>query len=669
MITDLMISAIEAISGSLAPNGAPSALILTVVDDTTIKLDWTDGSTNHDGHRIYISTDGVTFTEKGTVTGAITTYNAESLTAGTLYYFYIKAYKGDLESAATDTENATTVYVPVFETDFVERSLDQFVYNVRDGVVRNNLLGNSELLNQVIYGVNLSGIVAGDIVQGATDPDGGSTAWTITATAANCAWTIDCYPCLVGTEYTFSVWLRAAVNTSIALYWYDAPDYANITANITTTWQLFTFTHTVDTVKPRIFIGGGGSFTTGEVIEVWHPMVNVGNTVATYNGTPNNDWFLGSKIEAEANEPTWTTDGLQINNTALAVKKPNSTNITGTTEYTIAMLVKIPNTHVSAGSPKDLFTLNGTEVINHRALRLSYHAKDGTELPITDCFEQICSDQWVIVALIHDNTGTYIRTRKSALRSIGGTTDGVQVAYMPGIGANSALCEYGYCAIWNKAITDQSAIYNYIQSKKSGLHPDVKTQIFIDGDSISVMMATVTDYWNIYSHLLYEHYAGKAEILDVAVSGHNVNDLLTDEPTTVDPYFNSTIYDNNIVVIMIGVNHVGEDAPTVYAKIRTLCLARKAVGWKVVICTITPCSDPAYPEWQEEYRLALNVLLRANYTEFADALADVGGDATIGYTGAELDTDYYVDKVHMQIAGHAVVAPIIQTAIDSIVTI
>ena len=91
--------------GSSAPNGAPSALILTVVDDTTIKLDWTNGSTNEDGLRIYMSSDnGVTFTEKGTVVSATDTYNAGSLPyTDPSFQFYVKAYKGTHESTASNT--------------------------------------------------------------------------------------------------------------------------------------------------------------------------------------------------------------------------------------------------------------------------------------------------------------------------------------------------------------------------------------------------------------------------------------------------------------------------------------------------------------------------------------------------------------------------------------
>lgn len=88
---------------NLAPDGAPSALTLTVDSATAMTLNWTNGSTNQDGTRAYISTDGVNFTEKGTVTGSTATYQATGLTEATIYYFYVVAYIGTTESTASNT--------------------------------------------------------------------------------------------------------------------------------------------------------------------------------------------------------------------------------------------------------------------------------------------------------------------------------------------------------------------------------------------------------------------------------------------------------------------------------------------------------------------------------------------------------------------------------------
>ena len=51
----------------------------------------------------------------------------------------------------------------------------------------------------------------------------------------------------------------------------------------------------------------------------------------------------------------------------------------------------------------------------------------------------------------------------------------------------------------------------------------------------------------------------------------------------------------------------------------------------------------------------------------ADALADMGADATIGPAGAEMNTTYFdTDRVHMTNAGYAVVAGLVSVAIQGI---
>lgn len=91
----------------------PTASILTVLSDTSIKLDWTNGADeDYDGLRIYSSTDGVTFAEVDTVAANIETYTATGLTHATLYYFYVEAYKDVQISDPTLTVSLETIYLP-----------------------------------------------------------------------------------------------------------------------------------------------------------------------------------------------------------------------------------------------------------------------------------------------------------------------------------------------------------------------------------------------------------------------------------------------------------------------------------------------------------------------------------------------------------------------------
>lgn len=94
-----------------SPNGTPSDLTLTVLSDTSIKLDWTRGSTNNDGTHIYDSTN----TLISTVTGTGVTKTLTELTSSTLYGLYIKEYKGSKESAASSTVYATTYSTKLYD--------------------------------------------------------------------------------------------------------------------------------------------------------------------------------------------------------------------------------------------------------------------------------------------------------------------------------------------------------------------------------------------------------------------------------------------------------------------------------------------------------------------------------------------------------------------------
>lgn len=92
------------------PDGNPSMLILNVLSETSIKIDWTIGSTNHDGHSIEMSIDEVNYTEIATVTGSTATYTKNGLTAETLYYFRVRAYKSTVYSDYSSVVSETTYY-------------------------------------------------------------------------------------------------------------------------------------------------------------------------------------------------------------------------------------------------------------------------------------------------------------------------------------------------------------------------------------------------------------------------------------------------------------------------------------------------------------------------------------------------------------------------------
>ena len=107
-INKIYLGSKEIFNLEVSPNGSPSSLATTVLSDTSIKLDWTIGSTNHDGHRIYYKQEGGSYAPLATVTGSTATYTSTGLTETTKYYFYVVAYKGSKESLASNVVNGTT---------------------------------------------------------------------------------------------------------------------------------------------------------------------------------------------------------------------------------------------------------------------------------------------------------------------------------------------------------------------------------------------------------------------------------------------------------------------------------------------------------------------------------------------------------------------------------
>ena len=85
---------------------APSGLALTVLSASSIRLNWIVNSHNPDGTKVERSTDGVSFTEVGSVAGA--TFMDTGLTNGIRYYYRVRNYKDGSNSAYTTIANTYT---------------------------------------------------------------------------------------------------------------------------------------------------------------------------------------------------------------------------------------------------------------------------------------------------------------------------------------------------------------------------------------------------------------------------------------------------------------------------------------------------------------------------------------------------------------------------------
>lgn len=146
---------------------------------------------------------------------------------------------------------------------------------------------------------------------------------------------------------------------------------------------------------------------------------------------------------------------------------------------------------------------------------------------------------------------------------------------------------------------------------------------------------------------------------NVALIGATMEGLIVADVTAVDPLLSPG--SSNAVFVWAGTNDLffGATAAATEGFIQAYCLARKAAGWdKVLIATILPRSNVGTPVGFEAARVAVNIWLRAHWTEFADALMDFSADSRIGEEDDDENAFFYADLVHMTATGYGIVAGI-----------
>lgn len=156
------------------------------------------------------------------------------------------------------------------------------------------------------------------------------------------------------------------------------------------------------------------------------------------------------------------------------------------------------------------------------------------------------------------------------------------------------------------------------------------------------------------------------DAVDVAVSGETVRTWNTTASGVIDPLYAAS-RTTNLVVFYAGLNdlHAGASVEETTARIVTFGQARRRAGFRVVIGTLLPSTvHLASGNEYEAARQRVNASLRAQVARFADALADIGADPTIGVASAATNREYYLrDGIHPTGEGHSIIAAIVKRAI------
>ncbi len=101
-------------TGTAVP-AAPSSLVATAVSSTQISLFWNDNSSNETGFKIERKTGaGGTYSQIATVAAGVTGYSNTGLTAGTTYFYRVRATNAAGDSAYSNEASAASLAVPAF---------------------------------------------------------------------------------------------------------------------------------------------------------------------------------------------------------------------------------------------------------------------------------------------------------------------------------------------------------------------------------------------------------------------------------------------------------------------------------------------------------------------------------------------------------------------------
>lgn len=235
---------------------------------------------------------------------------------------------------------------------------------------------------------------------------------------------------------------------------------------------------------------------------------------------------------------------------------------------------------------------------------------------------------------------------KTGLGTWAGTPVGVRIGSKYDNSGGFFSGDIAHVTVLNRALSVSEVVR---AAERSG-------QVLFDGDSrsdITYEMALMAD-----STVEAQKWGGSI----YAVSGTTTSQFISRAATGIDAAYSSDFGTRQVCVVFGGVNdgRAGVSAATIWANLQTYCTARRARGYKVLLCTEIDAQDANANanNWHSTVYPALNTLIRAGYASVADDLADLGADSRL--QDATNTTYFNADKLHPNATGSAVIGAIVK---------
>jgi lysophospholipase L1-like esterase len=235
--------------------------------------------------------------------------------------------------------------------------------------------------------------------------------------------------------------------------------------------------------------------------------------------------------------------------------------------------------------------------------------------------------------------------------------DFASAAFWPG--------QIGFAALYSVAhspaqVASNTASIRSVMASRGVTIPAMSQFLAFEGDSITdpaTGVAAASKYYYLAQSGISPFPQGGND----AVSGSSIA-TVTSRSATIDSWL-SGIAGAKVLMLFVGANDQGDGASTFVANVKAYCLARKAAspGLKIVLATLLPQTTSGF----NTFRDAVNTAIHAD-SSFYDALADFAANATMGCDACAANTTYFLDGEHPSPAGHAILGPIAQAAIQSV---
>jgi lysophospholipase L1-like esterase len=233
------------------------------------------------------------------------------------------------------------------------------------------------------------------------------------------------------------------------------------------------------------------------------------------------------------------------------------------------------------------------------------------------------------------------------------------------------LGSYGIAAMWDRALTDEE-IYSAVQAARTtitgnGASMGTFSNFWIaEGDSITANAAsspTGPGYFTLATAA--GEFTPSLNGRNFAVAGTNLSQARARFAANARVYQQAAMNGRNVIWSgLFGTNDaaaVVADPSAYYNEIKAAWAEVRAAGYKVIATTLLPKDFVGY----NVARALINTMIRADSALY-DALADVGGSATVGADSAPTDLVYYYDGTHPNAAGHLEMLPLFKSALSSI---